>query len=97
MKKRRAHRTEKAQWLFPNIGAQTSWRLVKSVLGEKYYPHFLRLNDLTQTAMNDPTATVVTLKSKSGIKSLRALEQYIGTSKKETAKAISSREKEWSI
>jgi hypothetical protein len=93
--KTRVHKKGRAQWLFPHIGSQTAWRLVKAVLGKEYYPHFLRLNDLTQTAMNEPTATVVTLKSKSGIKSLKALEAYIGVDKKETAKAISSRGKEF--
>jgi hypothetical protein len=93
--KTRVHRRVKAQWLFPHVGSQTAWRLVKAVLGREYYPHFLRLNDLTMTAMNEPTATVITLKSKSGIKSLKALEAYIGVDKKETAKAISSRGKEF--
>jgi len=92
-KKVKKHRIEKALWLFPNISSQSSWRIVKEVLGAKFYPHFLRLNLLTQTAMNDPTATVVTLKSVRGIRSLSALENILEWSKRKQRKPFLLRKK----
>jgi len=82
MKKHTAHKTVKAHWLFPNIGKQTAWRIVKAVLGKEYYPHFLRLNCLTEIA-EDPTSNLTRLKSHSGIKTMRVLEAYLGVSEKE--------------
>ncbi|MFX1521530.1 MAG: hypothetical protein ACFFCD_16605 [Promethearchaeota archaeon] len=78
----------KDQWLFPHIQSSTALRLVKEVLGSKYYPHFLRLNRLTEIG-TDPTANVTRMKSYSGIKSIKALESYLGTSKEEQEAALS--------
>jgi len=62
--------------------------LVKEVLGSRFYPHFLRLNRLTEIG-SDPESNVVRLKSYSGIKSIKALESYLGTSKEEQEAALS--------
>ena len=61
-------------------------------MGPEYYPHFLRLNRLTEIG-SDPKANIVKLKSYSGIKSIKALESYLGTSKEEQEAAISWMEK----
>lgn len=82
----------KDQWLFPYIQSVTAWKMVKDVLGSSYYPHFLRLNRLTEIG-SDPEASVVRLKSYSGIKSIKALESYLGTSKEEQDAALSWMEK----
>ncbi len=82
----------RARWLFPHIQSVTAWKIVKRVLGEKYYPHFLRLNRLSEIG-SDPTANLVRLKSYSGIKSIQALEFYLGTSRKEQDAALSWMEK----
>lgn len=96
MKKHTAHKRVKAQWLFPNIGKQTAWRIVKAVLGKEYYPHYLRLNCLTEIA-EDPTANLTRLKSHSGIKTMRVLEAYLGVSEKEQDAAREFRERKWRI
>jgi len=75
------------RWVFPHIQSTKAWEIVKSVLGEEYYPHFLRLNRLTEIGQ-DPTASLTRLKSFSGIKSTTALDSYLGTVKKEQKKAI---------
>lgn len=78
---------KKDRWVFPKIQSTKAWEIVKEVLGEEYYPHFLRLNRLTEIAQ-DPTASLTRLKSFSGIKSTTALNSYLGTAKKEQQKAI---------
>lgn len=75
------------RWVFPRIQSTKAWTIVQNVLGEGYYPHFLRLNRLTEIAQ-DSTASLTRLKSFSGIKSTTALNSYLGTAKKEQQKAI---------
>ena len=85
-------KVKKDHWLFPHIQSVTAWKTVKEVLGSRYHPHFLRLNRLTEIG-TDPEANIVRLKSYSGIKSIKALESYLGTSKEEQEAAISWMEK----
>lgn len=82
----------KDRWLFPHIQSVTAWKIVKDVLGSRYYPHFLRLNRLTEIG-SDPEASIVRLKSYSGIRSIKALESYLGISKEEQDAALSWMEK----
>ena len=84
---KRVRTVEKDRWVFPRIQSTKAWEIVQNVLGEEYYPHFLRLNRLTEIAQ-DPTASLTRLKSFSGIKSTTALNSYLGTAKKEQQKAI---------
>jgi len=78
----------RARWLFPNIHRDTSLRIVKQVLGSQYYPHFLRLNRITELC-SDPTANLTRIKSFSGIKSTSIIEEnYMGVSKKEQQAAV---------
>lgn len=80
-------RIVKARWLFPHINRTWAGVIVKRIMGEKYYPHYLRLNRLSEIG-SDPGANIIRLKSYSGIKSVKALEAYLGTSKKEQDAAI---------
>jgi len=66
------------RWLFPHISSSTALRLVKKVLGEKYYPHYLRLRKLSKVGRDRQRGTIMHLKAISGIKSLRALQEYMG-------------------
>jgi site-specific recombinase XerC len=85
--KKRVRALKIDRWVFPQIQSTKAWELVQYVLGIDYYPHFLRLNRLTEIAQ-DPTASLTRLRSFSGIKSTTALDSYLGTSKKEQQKAI---------
>jgi len=84
---KRKRTKEYGKWVFPNIQSTRAWQIVKKVLGDRYYPHFLRLNRLSEIG-NEPTATLVRLKSFSGIKSIRSLQFYLGISKKEQKEAM---------
>ena len=78
----------KAKWLFPHVASRWAQHIVKEVLGSKYYPHFLRLNRITEIC-SDPTANLTRIKSFSGIKSTRIIEEnYMGVSKKEQRAAV---------
>lgn len=77
----------RAQWLFPHINRTWADQIVKRVLGKEYYPHFLRLNRLTEIG-SDEKASITRLKSFSGIKSIRAMEAYLGVTEKEQDAAI---------
>ena len=70
-----------------DIGSTTAWSLVKNILGDKYYPHFLRLNRITRM-FDDPTTTIPEAKSWTGIKTTKALDHYIGYSKRRMRKGI---------
>lgn len=78
---------KKAKWLFPNIHRTWASIIVKTVLGKEYYPHFLRLNRITELC-SDPDFSLTRLKSFTGLKSLDALQSYLGVSKKEQKAAI---------
>lgn len=90
--KKRVKVRQKGLWVFPHIQSTTAWMLIKKVLGQNYYPHFLRLNRLTVIG-SDPTSNVVRLKSFSGIKTLKALQFYLGVSEKEQDAAMDYEEK----
>jgi len=85
--KKRVRAVKLDRWVFPHIQSTKAWEIVQNVLGEDYYPHFLRLNRLTEIA-SDPSASLTRLRSFSGIRSTTALDSYLGTSKKEQKKAI---------
>ena len=67
-----------AKWLFPHIGSTTAWRVCKNVLGEEFYPHYFRLRKLSKIGMNREKGGITHLKAVSGIRSLKALEAYLG-------------------
>ena len=86
--KQRASRTEKAKWLFPGIASTKAWSLVKDVLGENFYPHYLRLRKLSAIAKNPATKSIIHIKSVSGLKSLRAIEAYMGVDEQSADEAM---------
>ena len=86
----------KGYWVFPKIQSTTAYNIVRKVLGDGWYPHFLRLNRLT-TIGSDPTASVTRLKSWSGIKSLKTLQKYLGTSEREQDKAVEFVDEEYTV
>lgn len=69
---------KEAQWLFPHISSTTARRICKEVLGPEFYAHYLRLRKLSKIGMNREKGSITYLKAVSGIKSVRALEAYIG-------------------
>lgn len=86
MRERRS-RVEKNHWIFPNIQSTEAWRIAKRVLGPEFYPHFLRLNRLTEIGKGKGSSSV-RLKSFSGIKSIRSLEFYLGIDQAEQDQAL---------
>jgi len=78
----------KASWLFPQIHRTRAAMIVKQILGAQYYPHFLRLNRITELC-SDPKSNMTRIKSFTGIKSTKIIERnYMGTSKKEQRAAV---------
>ena len=77
----------RARWLFPHVAARWAQVIVKEILGSQYYPHFLRLNRITEIC-SDPEANIERIHSFTGIKSIRVIEGYMGTSKKEQKAAV---------
>jgi len=92
---KRVGKRVKACWVWPKIQSTKAWKIVRAVLGEGYYPHFLRLNRLSEIA-GDPTSSLLRLSSFSGIKSTRALDAYLGRDKKEQKAAFDFIEKQQS-
>jgi integrase len=76
--KNRISKTEKAAWLFPNIASTSAWTTVKALLGDEFYPHYLRLRKLSAIGKNPKTRSLIHIKAVSGLKSLRAIESYLG-------------------
>ena len=85
-KKERTTEYKRGVWLFPHIQSTWAKEIVKKVLGQKYYPHFLRLNRISELCSN-PEANIEMIKSWSGIKSIRVIEAYLGASRKEQKKS----------
>lgn len=77
---------KRARWLFPHVQKQWALMIVKRILGDSYYPHFLRLNRITEICSN-PEANIEMIKSWTGIKSIRIIEGYLGVSRKQQHKA----------
>lgn len=78
----------RARWLFPHVHRSWADRIVKGILGPQYYPHFLRLNRITELC-SDPEANLTRIKSFTGIKSTRIIEEnYMGVSRKEQRAAV---------
>jgi len=83
----RSRERVKARWLFPHVHRTRAAEIVKEILGSRYYPHFLRLNRITELCSNKDV-NISMIKSYTGIKTLRVIQGYIGTSKKEQKKAV---------
>jgi len=83
----RSTKRVKARWLFPHVHRAWALHIVKTVLGSRYYPHFLRLNRITEIC-SDPEANISRIRSFTGIKTIRVIEGYLGTSRKEQKAAV---------
>lgn len=83
----RSRERVRARWLFPHVHRAWALIIVKEILGSQYYPHFLRLNRITELC-SDKDVTISMIKSYTGIRSLKTIQGYIGTSKKEQKKAV---------
>jgi hypothetical protein len=65
-------------WNFKEI---TAWRIVKRAMGEKYYPHFFRLNRAVHF-LDDPTTTIPEMQSWFGWRGINTINSYLGYSKR---------------
>lgn len=76
----RLEKTKKGRrlWRFTD---RTGERIVKRALGEKYYPHFLRLNRATRFLEN-PDTTIPEMMSWFGWKTVQTVNNYIGNSRR---------------
>jgi Phage integrase family. len=63
-------------WTFKDV---TAWRIVKKSMGDKYYPHFFRLNRAAKF-LEDPTTTIPEMKAWFGWKCIETIGDYIGYS-----------------
>jgi len=89
LKGKRTTERIRARWLFPHVHRAWALLIVKRILGSDYYPHFLRLNRITELC-SDPESNLTRIKSYTGIKSTRIIEEnYMGTSKREQDAAVS--------
>ena len=65
-------------WTF---SPRTAITIVKRVMGEKYYPHFFRLNRATRF-LEDPTCTLPEMLAWFGWKASKTVDPYIGYSRR---------------
>lgn len=77
----------KGKWLFPHMNRSWALKTIKLILGEKYYPHFLRLNRISELC-TDPSSNISRISSFTGIKTLQVIEYYLGSSRKEQEAAV---------
>ena len=82
-KQKRMQKRYQTGLVFP-CTTRTARRWVKAVFGERYYPHFFRLNRATKF-LNDPTTTIPQMKSWFGWKAVDTVNMYIGYSKRAVA------------
>lgn len=64
-----------------NFSERTAVRIVKRALGQKYYPHFLRLNRATKF-LEDPETTIPEMMAWFGWKEAKTVSSYIGHSRR---------------
>lgn len=64
-----------------NFSARTAINIVKRVMGDRYYPHFFRLNRATRF-LEDPTTTLPEMKAWFGWKAAKTVDPYIGYSRR---------------
>jgi integrase len=64
-----------------NFSPRTAINIVKRVMGDRYYPHFFRLNRATRF-LEDPTTTLPEMKAWFGWKAAKTVDPYIGYSRR---------------
>jgi len=68
-----------------NFSPRTAINIVKRVMGDRYYPHFFRLNRATRF-LEDPTTTLPEMKAWFGWKAAKTVDPYIGYSRRHIRK-----------
>ncbi len=68
-----------------NFSARTAINIVKRAMGDRYYPHFFRLNRATRF-LEDPTTTLPEMKAWFGWKAAKTVDPYIGYSRRHIRK-----------
>ena len=64
-----------------NFSPRTAINIVKRAIGDRYYPHFFRLNRATHF-LEDPTTTLPEMKAWFGWKAAKTVDPYIGYSRR---------------
>jgi len=64
-----------------DFSPRTAINIVKRVMGDRYYPHFFRLNRATRF-LEDPTTTLPEMKAWFGWKAAKTVDPYIGYSRR---------------
>jgi len=64
-----------------NFSPRTAINIVKRAMGERYYPHFFRLNRATRF-LEDPTTTLPEMKAWFGWKAAKTVDPYVGYSRR---------------
>jgi integrase len=64
-----------------SFSPRTAINIVKRVMGDRYYPHFFRLNRATRF-LEDPTTTLPEMKAWFGWKAAKTVDPYIGYSRR---------------
>ena len=77
-------RRGKKRRVFP-FSRVTAWAIIKRAFGEKYYPHYFRLNR-TVRFLNNKNVTTNEVRQWMAWKSLRTVENYLGYSERTIGK-----------
>jgi integrase len=64
-----------------DFSPRTAINIVKRAMGERYYPHFFRLNRATRF-LEDPTTTLPEMKAWFGWKAAKTVDPYVGYSRR---------------
>jgi len=64
-----------------DFSPRTAINIVKRAMGDRYYPHFFRLNRATRF-LEDPTTTLPEMKAWFGWKAAKTVDPYIGYSRR---------------
>lgn len=89
IKKRRGKNSK--VWRFT---PRTAQRLVKRVFGDKYYPHFFRLNAAVSFCRN-PNTTIQDIKAWFGWKRIETINKYMGLARRDISEARKKRGSEF--
>lgn len=79
--KRTRHSPRNKEGRVWNFSARTAINVVKRAMGDRYYPHFFRLNRATRF-LEDPTTTLPEMKAWFGWKAAKTVDPYVGYSRR---------------
>jgi site-specific recombinase XerD len=71
-----------------DVCSTIAWYVVKRSMGEKYYPHFFRLNRAVNF-LDDPTTTIPEMQAWFGWRTVDAINSYLGYSQRHLDKQAS--------